>query len=159
MISFLAAFCVSEDHFWCFFTASATSKTQPADACPAAGCGLSPVAPRLTDAPCDVFAACGKLMKISGPLTVKTSGTRFGAWMTDPQAPPKNNRVSQDNGLGCVCSEATGGGREKGGGMKRERVRERDKGRERGSVGERTGERVRGEGGRKRERERLQKRG
>ncbi|KAM3866266.1 noelin-3-like [Diretmus argenteus] len=36
---------------------------------------------------------CGKLMKITGPLTVKTSGTRFGAWMTDPQASPKNNRV------------------------------------------------------------------
>ncbi|XP_061652257.1 noelin-3-like isoform X2 [Phyllopteryx taeniolatus] len=36
---------------------------------------------------------CGKLMKISGPLTVKTSGTRFGAWMTDPQASPKNNKV------------------------------------------------------------------
>ncbi|RVE62091.1 hypothetical protein OJAV_G00177530 [Oryzias javanicus] len=30
---------------------------------------------------------CGKLMKISGPLTVKTSGTRFGAWMSDPQEP------------------------------------------------------------------------
>lgn len=42
----------------------------------------------------DVFSACGKLMKINGPLTVKTSGTRFGAWMTDPQASPKNNRVS-----------------------------------------------------------------
>ncbi|XP_034144536.1 noelin-3-like isoform X2 [Esox lucius] len=36
---------------------------------------------------------CGKLMKISGPVTVKTSGTRFGAWMTDPQASPTNNRV------------------------------------------------------------------
>nr|XP_061795120.1 noelin-3-like isoform X2 [Nerophis lumbriciformis] len=36
---------------------------------------------------------CGKLMKITGPLTVKTSGTRFGAWMTDPQASPKNNKV------------------------------------------------------------------
>ncbi|KAJ0058894.1 hypothetical protein NL108_001134, partial [Boleophthalmus pectinirostris] len=35
---------------------------------------------------------CGKLMKITGPLTVKTSGTRFGAWMTDPLASPKNNR-------------------------------------------------------------------
>lgn len=43
---------------------------------------------------CDAFAACGKLMKITGPLTVKTSGTRFGAWMTDPQASSKNNRVS-----------------------------------------------------------------
>ncbi|KAF3836106.1 hypothetical protein F7725_028664 [Dissostichus mawsoni] len=29
---------------------------------------------------------CGKLMKISGPVTIKTSGTRFGAWMTDPLA-------------------------------------------------------------------------
>ncbi|XP_056451770.1 noelin-3-like isoform X2 [Gadus chalcogrammus] len=37
--------------------------------------------------------ACGKLMKITGPLTVKTSGARFGAWMTDPQASPQNNRV------------------------------------------------------------------
>uniref|UniRef100_A0A4W5M4U8 Olfactomedin 3 n=1 Tax=Hucho hucho TaxID=62062 RepID=A0A4W5M4U8_9TELE len=36
---------------------------------------------------------CGKLMKITGPVTVKTSGTRFGAWMTDPQASPRNNRV------------------------------------------------------------------
>lgn len=51
---------------------------------------------------CDVSAACGKLMKINGPLTVKTSGTRFGAWMTDPQATLKNNRVSRVNGLRCV---------------------------------------------------------
>ncbi|KAK9979581.1 hypothetical protein ABG768_013003 [Culter alburnus] len=36
---------------------------------------------------------CGKLMKITGPVTVKTSGTRFGAWMTDPQASPNNNKV------------------------------------------------------------------
>ncbi|EPQ15334.1 Noelin-3 [Myotis brandtii] len=36
---------------------------------------------------------CGKLMKITGPITVKTSGTRFGAWMTDPLASEKNNRV------------------------------------------------------------------
>ncbi|XP_038820319.1 noelin-3-like [Salvelinus namaycush] len=36
---------------------------------------------------------CGKLMKITGPVTVKTSGSRFGAWMTDPQASPRNNRV------------------------------------------------------------------
>ncbi|MEQ2214580.1 hypothetical protein XENOCAPTIV_013053, partial [Xenoophorus captivus] len=34
-------------------------------------------------------------MKITGPQTVKTSGTRFGAWMTDPVASPKNNR--EDN--------------------------------------------------------------
>uniref|UniRef100_A0AAZ3SQI6 Olfactomedin-like domain-containing protein n=1 Tax=Oncorhynchus tshawytscha TaxID=74940 RepID=A0AAZ3SQI6_ONCTS len=36
---------------------------------------------------------CGKLMKITGPVTIKTSGTRFGAWMTDPQASQRNNRV------------------------------------------------------------------
>ncbi|XP_048168851.1 noelin-3 isoform X1 [Corvus hawaiiensis] len=36
---------------------------------------------------------CGKLMKITGPITVKISGTRFGAWMTDPLASEKNNRV------------------------------------------------------------------
>ncbi|XP_016395766.1 noelin-3-like [Sinocyclocheilus rhinocerous] len=36
---------------------------------------------------------CGKLMKITGPVTIKTSGTRFGAWMTDPLASPRNNRV------------------------------------------------------------------
>ncbi|KPP57950.1 noelin-3-like, partial [Scleropages formosus] len=36
---------------------------------------------------------CGKLMKITGPITIKTSGTRFGAWMTDPQASQRNNRV------------------------------------------------------------------
>ncbi|XP_064818883.1 noelin-3-like, partial [Oncorhynchus masou masou] len=35
---------------------------------------------------------CGKLMKITGPVTIKTSGTRFGAWMTDPQASHRNNR-------------------------------------------------------------------
>ncbi|XP_008935625.1 PREDICTED: noelin-3 [Merops nubicus] len=32
-------------------------------------------------------------MKITGPITVKISGTRFGAWMTDPLASEKNNRV------------------------------------------------------------------
>ncbi|CAB1317944.1 unnamed protein product, partial [Coregonus sp. 'balchen'] len=31
--------------------------------------------------------------RITGPVMVKTSGTRFGAWMTDPQASPRNNRV------------------------------------------------------------------
>ncbi|XP_051970139.1 noelin-3-like isoform X2 [Xyrauchen texanus] len=36
---------------------------------------------------------CGKLMKITGPETIKTSGTRFGAWMTDPLASSRNNRV------------------------------------------------------------------
>ncbi|XP_028588483.1 noelin-3 isoform X3 [Podarcis muralis] len=46
---------------------------------------------RLRD--CMKKLTCGKLMKITGPITVKTSGTRFGAWMTDPLAPEKNNRV------------------------------------------------------------------
>ncbi|XP_056594426.1 noelin-3a [Triplophysa dalaica] len=36
---------------------------------------------------------CGKLMKINGPVTIKTSGTRFGAWMTDPLASSRNNRI------------------------------------------------------------------
>lgn len=48
-------------------------------------------------------------MKITGPLTVKTSGTRFGAWMTDPQASPKNNRVSQVNVL-CSLFKASEAG-------------------------------------------------
>jgi len=46
----------------------------------------------------DFFTACGKLMKITGPETIKTSGTRFGAWMTDPLASPRNNRVSSGGG-------------------------------------------------------------
>ncbi|XP_051867912.1 noelin-3a [Pristis pectinata] len=37
--------------------------------------------------------SCGKLMKISLPITVKTSGTRFGAWMTDPLAAQEDNKV------------------------------------------------------------------
>ncbi|KAG7233168.1 hypothetical protein INR49_007401 [Caranx melampygus] len=37
--------------------------------------------------------ACGKLTGISEPITVKTSGSRFGSWMTDPVAPPGDNRV------------------------------------------------------------------
>lgn len=41
-----------------------------------------------------LLTACGKLMKITGPVTIKTSGTRFGAWMTDPLASTRNNRVS-----------------------------------------------------------------
>lgn len=36
-------------------------------------------------------------MKITGPVTIKTSGTRFGAWMTDPLASSRNNRVSDNN--------------------------------------------------------------
>ena len=39
-------------------------------------------------------AACGKLTGISDPVTVKTSGSRFGSWMTDPLAPEGDNRVS-----------------------------------------------------------------
>ncbi|GCC18996.1 hypothetical protein chiPu_0018163, partial [Chiloscyllium punctatum] len=37
--------------------------------------------------------SCGKLMKISLPMTIKTSGTRFGAWMMDPLAAEKENKV------------------------------------------------------------------
>uniref|UniRef100_A0A8D0S3Y6 Olfactomedin 1 n=1 Tax=Sus scrofa TaxID=9823 RepID=A0A8D0S3Y6_PIG len=37
--------------------------------------------------------ACGKLTGISDPVTVKTSGSRFGSWMTDPLAPEGDNRV------------------------------------------------------------------
>lgn len=36
-------------------------------------------------------------MKITGPVTIKTSGTRFGAWMTDPLASTRNNRVSYES--------------------------------------------------------------
>ncbi|OCT82940.1 noelin-3 isoform X2 [Xenopus laevis] len=46
---------------------------------------------RLRD--CMKKLTCGKLMKITGPVTVKASGPRFGAWMTDPLASEKNNRV------------------------------------------------------------------
>ncbi|TRY64895.1 hypothetical protein DNTS_024597 [Danionella cerebrum] len=37
--------------------------------------------------------ACGKLTSISDPITIKTSGTRFGSWMTDPLAPEGDTRV------------------------------------------------------------------
>ncbi|XP_035022657.1 noelin [Hippoglossus stenolepis] len=37
--------------------------------------------------------ACGKLTGVSEPITIKTSGSRFGSWMTDPLAPPGDNRV------------------------------------------------------------------
>lgn len=40
------------------------------------------------------LAACGKLTGISDPVTIKTSGSRFGSWMTDPLAPEGDNRVS-----------------------------------------------------------------
>ncbi len=56
-----------------------------------------------------LLTACGKLMKITGPVTIKTSGTRFGAWMTDPLASTRNNRVSYESrgvlSKGCaVCT-------------------------------------------------------
>ncbi|XP_058158621.1 noelin isoform X3 [Dasypus novemcinctus] len=37
--------------------------------------------------------ACGKLTGISDPVTVKTSGSRFGSWMMDPLAPEGDNRA------------------------------------------------------------------
>ncbi|KAK6306696.1 hypothetical protein J4Q44_G00236210 [Coregonus suidteri] len=37
--------------------------------------------------------ACGKLTGISDPITIKTSGSRFGSWMTDPLAPEDDTRV------------------------------------------------------------------
>ena len=40
-----------------------------------------------------VSAACGKLTGISEPITIKTSGSRFGSWMTDPLAPEGDTRV------------------------------------------------------------------
>lgn len=43
--------------------------------------------------------ACGKLTGISDPVTVKTSGSRFGSWMTDPLAPEGDNRVSYPEAL------------------------------------------------------------
>lgn len=44
--------------------------------------------------------ACGKLTGISDPVTVKTSGSRFGSWMTDPLAPEGDNRVSAPRAAG-----------------------------------------------------------
>ncbi|ETE65416.1 Noelin, partial [Ophiophagus hannah] len=47
------------------------------------------------------LAACGKLTAISDPITVKTSGSRFGSWMTDPLAPEGESKVgSLPLGLG-----------------------------------------------------------
>lgn len=56
-----------------------------------------------------LLTACGKLMKITGPATIKTSGTRFGAWMTDPLASTRNNRVSYESkgGLSTGCALCT----------------------------------------------------
>lgn len=42
-------------------------------------------------------SACGKLTGISEPVTIKTSGSRFGSWMTDPVARAGDNRVSPGN--------------------------------------------------------------
>lgn len=42
-------------------------------------------------------SACGKLTGISEPLTIKTSGSRFGSWMMDPVAPLGDNRVSPNS--------------------------------------------------------------
>lgn len=42
-----------------------------------------------------IISACGKLTGISEPITIKTSGSRFGSWMTDPLAPAGDSRVSQ----------------------------------------------------------------
>ncbi|XP_041957297.1 olfactomedin 1a [Alosa pseudoharengus] len=37
--------------------------------------------------------ACGKLTGISDPITIKTSGSRYGSWMTDPVASDGDTRV------------------------------------------------------------------
>lgn len=42
-------------------------------------------------------SACGKLTGISEPVTIKTSGSRFGSWMMDPVAPSGDNRVSTNS--------------------------------------------------------------
>ncbi|XP_005987468.1 olfactomedin 1b isoform X2 [Latimeria chalumnae] len=36
---------------------------------------------------------CGKLTGISDPVTIRTSGSRFGSWMTDPLAPEGDNKI------------------------------------------------------------------
>uniref|UniRef100_A0A674NWD0 Olfactomedin 1 n=1 Tax=Takifugu rubripes TaxID=31033 RepID=A0A674NWD0_TAKRU len=36
---------------------------------------------------------CGKLTGIAEPVTIKSSGSRFGSWMMDPVAPSGDNRV------------------------------------------------------------------
>lgn len=50
------------------------------------------------------LAACGKLTGISDPITIKTSGSRFGSWMTDPLAPEGDTRVCgiQSHSVGWV---------------------------------------------------------
>ncbi len=44
-----------------------------------------------------LLSACGKLTGISDSITVKTSGSRYGSWMTDPLAPDGDTRVSSSN--------------------------------------------------------------
>lgn len=56
--------------------------------------GGSRPAKALTLLHCGSLPACGKLTGISDPVTIKTSGSRFGSWMTDPLAPEGDNRVS-----------------------------------------------------------------
>lgn len=66
---------------------------------------------------CAVYClpACGKLTGISDPVTVKTSGSRFGSWMTDPLAPEGDNRVSASSaGPGCEGAAVTRGTSELG---------------------------------------------
>ncbi|KAK1876193.1 Noelin [Dissostichus eleginoides] len=40
-----------------------------------------------------LYSPAGKLTGISEPVTIKTSGSRFGSWMTDPLAAAGDNRV------------------------------------------------------------------
>lgn len=44
-----------------------------------------------------LLSACGKLTGISDSVTVKTSGSRYGSWMTDPLAPDGDTRVSSSS--------------------------------------------------------------
>ncbi|KAF0037147.1 hypothetical protein F2P81_010021 [Scophthalmus maximus] len=36
---------------------------------------------------------CGRLTAVSGPITVRASGSRFGSWMTDAMIPSSDSRV------------------------------------------------------------------
>lgn len=40
------------------------------------------------------ISVCGKLTGIAEPVTIKTSGSRFGSWMMDAVATSGDNRVS-----------------------------------------------------------------
>lgn len=44
-----------------------------------------------------LLSACGKLTGISDAITIKTSGSRYGSWMTDPLAPDGDTRVSSSS--------------------------------------------------------------